>query len=130
MPVSKRTRSVDSLCRELGLETVEIELIKRDDGWYFIGNSSDGLKMPYFDISRDKVTTGMLAKNGAIQTVIKACCLDFLVAADTFRSEDDACNRYLEAQFTIHCDKSAEIVQAVIAAVHRRDGTNGKLCST
>ncbi len=35
MPESKRNRSVDSLCRELRLETVELELRKRDDGWFF-----------------------------------------------------------------------------------------------
>jgi VRR-NUC domain len=115
MPESKRNKSVDSLCREFGLETVEIDLRKRDDGWYFSREFFDGLKMPYSDISRQGYY-GNACEGGAIQTVIKACCLDFLVAINTFRSEVDACNRYLEAQLTIHCDKSAEIVRAVIAA--------------
>src|ERR1700685_1606763 len=116
MPESKRTRSVDSLCRELGLETVEIELSKRDDGWYF---SREFFRRPedaVFRYFQGQGYYGNACEGGAIQTVIKACCLDLLVAINTFRSEVDACNRYLEAQFTIHCDKSAEIVRAVIAA--------------
>jgi Protein of unknown function (DUF1524) len=35
---------------------------------------------------------------------------------NTFRSEEDACNRYFEAQCTIHWDKSTEIVRAGKAA--------------
>ncbi len=116
MPESKRNQSVDSLCRELGLETVEIDLRKRDDGWYF---SREFFRRPedaVFRYFQGQGYYGNACEGGAIQTVIKACCLDFLVAINTFRSEVDACNRYLEAQLTIHCDKSAEIVRAVIAA--------------
>jgi hypothetical protein len=116
MRESKRTRSVDSLCRELKLELVELELRKRDGGWYF---SREFFRRPedaVFRYFQEQGYYGNACEGGAIQTVIKACCLDLLVAINTFRSELDACNRYLEAQFTIHRDKSAEIVRAVIAA--------------
>jgi VRR-NUC domain len=116
MPESKRSRSVNSLCRELKLEPLEIELSKSDGGWYF---SREFFRRPedaVFRYFQRQGYYGNACEGGAIQTVIKACCLDLLVAINTFHSEEDACNRYLEAQFTIHWDESAEIVRAVIAA--------------
>ena len=116
MPESKRTRSVESLCRELKLDPVEVELEKRDDGWYF---SQEVFRRPEdaaFRYFQGQGYYGNACEGGAIQTVIKACCLDLLTAINTFRSEEDACNRYLEAQFTIHWDKGAEIVRTVVAA--------------
>jgi|SRR6266404_2611366 hypothetical protein len=116
MPESKRTRSVDSLCRELKLEPVEIEFRKSDGGWCFSGEFFRRPEDAVFRYFQGQGYHGNACEGGAIQTVIKACCLDLLVAINTFHSEEDACNRYLEAQFTIHSDKSSEIVRTVIAA--------------
>src|SRR6266478_4238266 len=113
MPESKRTRSVDSLCRELKLEPVEIEFRKSDGGWCFSGEFFRRPEDAVFRYFQGQGYHGNACEGGAIQTVIKACCLDLLVAINTFHSEEDACNRYLEAQFTIHSDKSSEIVRGL-----------------
>jgi hypothetical protein len=49
----------------------------------------------------DKGYTGSFCEGGLILIVIKAMCLDALVELNTFNSRKDACQRYLEAQFTI-----------------------------
>jgi len=116
MPEPRRTRLVDSLCRELKLAPVEIELTKRADGWYFNQEFFRRPEDAAFRYFQGQGYCGNACEGGAIQTVIKACCLDLLIAINTFHSEEDACNRYLEAQFTIHRDKSDQIVRAVIAA--------------
>lgn len=116
MSASRGSRSVDSVCRELKLAPLEIQLMKSDTGWYF---SREFFRRPedaVFRYFQGRGYYGNACEGGAIQTVIKACCLDFLVAINTFHSEEDACNRYLEAQFTIHSEKSADIVRAVVAA--------------
>lgn len=46
-------------------------------------------------------------------TVLKALMLDKLVELNTFNDRNDACTRYLEAQFTIHRDKLSEIINSI-----------------
>lgn len=46
-------------------------------------------------------------------TTLKALMLDKLAELNTFNSRNDACTRYLEAQFTIHKDKLSEIINSI-----------------
>lgn len=48
-------------------------------------------------------------------TVLKALMLDKLADLNTFNDRNDACTRYLEAQLTIHKDKSDEIISFIKA---------------
>lgn len=56
---------------------------------------------------------GSYCEGGLILTVIKAMCLDVLEKLNTFNSREDACQRYLEAQFTIHENNLAPIFEAI-----------------
>jgi VRR-NUC domain len=111
-----RTRSVASLCAELALEFIEIHLEKKKDRWCVTGQDFSRPEDAVFSYLQGEGFCGSACESGAIFTVLKACCLDFLVSVNTFRSEEDACNRYFEAQCTIHWDKSTEIIRAALSA--------------
>ncbi len=52
-------------------------------------------------------------EGGAFLSLIKAAALPVLIELNTFYSKDDACKRFLEAQFYIHKKKSLDILKAI-----------------
>jgi hypothetical protein len=52
-------------------------------------------------------------EGGAFLTLIKAAALSILTEINTFNSTDDACTRFIEAQFTIHKEKAADILDVI-----------------
>jgi hypothetical protein len=48
--------------------------------------------------------------------LMKCACLDYLFEVNTFKSREDACMRYFEAQCKIHEDKSTRIVEEITSA--------------
>lgn len=53
-------------------------------------------------------------EGGAFLTILKSAALPILAKINTFNSHDDACTRFLEAQFTIHKEKSEKILDAIL----------------
>lgn len=58
-------------------------------------------------------------EGGAFLTLMKAAALPVLAEINTFGSRDDACTRFLEAQFTIHKEKSGDILDVIEHATLR-----------
>jgi len=56
---------------------------------------------------------GTHCEGGAILTLIKASCLEFLVRSNPFKSRDDACTRFTEAQLTILQESKSELLAAI-----------------
>jgi len=63
-------------------------------------------------------------EGGAFLTLIKAAALPVLADFNTFGSRDDACTRFLEAQFTIHKEKSGDILDVIEHATLKDIQTN------
>ncbi len=59
---------------------------------------------------------GSYCEGGAILILIRASALDFLTSVNTFKSRIDACERFTEAQLSIHQDKSTTIIQTIESA--------------
>lgn len=59
---------------------------------------------------------GSYCEGGAILILIRAAALDLLASVNTFNSRIDACERFTEAQLSIHQDKSPAIIQAIESA--------------
>ena len=53
---------------------------------------------------------GSLCEGGAVLTLMKAACLDYLSKINIFNDRMDACLRYFEAQCEIHRDQEDKIV--------------------
>lgn len=56
---------------------------------------------------------GSSCEGGAILLLIRAAALDKLTELNTFKSREDACTRFTEAQLVIHKDSSEEILFAI-----------------
>lgn len=100
---------LDRQCDELGLPLTDLAL---DDISYpeiaaFRYHESQGYK-------------GASCEGGLILTVIKALCLDRLSELNYFRSRDDACTRFLEAQFTIFAGKQEELFDTLRSTTPER----------
>ena len=83
-------QSLNNQCRELGLLLEELS--------YQYTSSPEIAAYEYFSQCG---YVGAFCEGGFILTVIKALCLDKLAQLNIFKSRDDACTRFLEAQFTI-----------------------------
>ena len=77
-----RTRSVASLCAELALEFIEIHLEKKKDRWCVTGQDFSRPEDAVFSYLQGEGFCGSACESGAIFTVLKACCLDFLVSVN------------------------------------------------
>jgi len=56
---------------------------------------------------------GICSEGIGILTILKALMLDKLIEYNIFKDRDDACNRYLEAQFTTLQDRLNEIILSI-----------------
>jgi hypothetical protein len=56
---------------------------------------------------------GTSCEGGLILTIIKGLCLDVLADLNTFKSRDDACTRFVEAQLTIHASRREHILACI-----------------
>lgn len=97
----KRT-SLENQCAELNLPLEKIQLD-------YEGRPEPALLKHYESLGY----IGSFIEGLAFLTVLKALMLDKLAALNTFNDRDDACSRYLEAQFTIHKDKVGEIISSI-----------------
>ena len=89
-------------CKELGIELIEINLP-------YNGRPEKAL-LNYFEA---KGFIGSRLEGIAIFTVLKALMLNKLAEHNFLKSRQDACSRYLEAQFTILQDKVSEVISSI-----------------
>ncbi len=95
-------------CEQLGLPIYEIAGPYDSEPEYFLWQhfKEIGFEVAY-------------CEGGAFLTLIKAAALPVLAEINTFSSRDDACTRFLEAQFTIHKEKSGDILDVIEHATLR-----------
>jgi len=89
-------------CNELNLELETLKLS-------YTGRPEPALLSYYKNLGYEGVSTEGIG----ILTVLKALMLDKLAELNSFNERDDACTRYLEAQFTILEDKTNEIIPTI-----------------
>jgi len=93
---------LEQQCEQLGLPIYEAVGPYNSEPEYFLWQYFKGLG---FYIA--------YCEGGVFLTLIKAAALSILVEINTFGSRDDACTRFLEAQFTIHKKKSTDILDVI-----------------
>jgi hypothetical protein len=93
---------LEKQCEQLGLPIYEVVGPYNSEPEYFLWQHFKGLG---FYIA--------YCEGGAFLTLIKAAALSILAEINTFGSRDDACTRFLEAQFTIHKKKSTDILDVI-----------------
>lgn len=69
---------------------------------------------------KSKGFVGAYCEGGALLTVLKALALDKLTELNTFNSREDACTRFLEAQFTILNDHKNELLNSILKTSEKR----------
>lgn len=94
--------SLEKQCKELDLPLDELQLD-------YEGRPEPALLKYYESLGY----VGSSIEGYTFLTVLKALMLDKLAALNTFNDRNDACTRYLEAQFTIHKDKADEIIKSI-----------------
>lgn len=86
-------------CEEISLELETIKLS-------YTGRPEPALLSYYKNLGYE----GVSCEGMGILTVLKALMLDKLAEFNSFNEREDACTRYLEAQFTILKEKTDEII--------------------
>ncbi|MGB0468270.1 MAG: VRR-NUC domain-containing protein [Pontibacterium sp.] len=110
----KRT-SLENQCKALTLPFEEIQLD-------YEGKPEPALLKYYENLGY----IGSFIEGYTLLTVLKALMLEKLVALNDFNDRNDACTRYLEAQLTIHKDKTSEIISAIKATSKKKYLSNLK----
>ena len=100
--------SLKAQCEELGLELRDLAVEDLSEP-----------EIAAWKHFRQEGYQGSWCEGGAILTLLKAMCLDTLARVNTFGSRDDACTRYLEAQFTIHAALREDLHSAIRSATPR-----------
>lgn len=93
---------LDEQCQHLSLDLKKIPV-----------NSFRNPEFKSYEWFKSKGYEGAYCEGGAILTVLKALALNTLTKYNTFDSREDACKRFLEAQFTILKEKKDEILKSV-----------------
>lgn len=107
--------SLEAQCRDLNLPLEEIQLD-------YQGKPEPALLKHYEELGY----IGSVLEGYTFLTILKALMLEKLAALNTFNDRDDACTRYLEAQLTIHKDKSGEIISSIKTTSKEKYLTNLK----
>jgi len=95
--------SLKKQCQYLSLDFTELKV-----------NSIANPEYQSFQWFKKQGYDGAYCEGGAILTILKALTLDKLAALNYFNSREDACTRFLEAQFTILKDHKSEILQSIM----------------
>jgi hypothetical protein len=96
------TQPVEKQCRSLHLPLDEITVHKKGK-----------VEVAALDFFRTQGYDGSFCEGGAVLLILKSLCLEKLVEANMFKSREDACKRYLEAQLAIHYKKRDIFLGAV-----------------
>ncbi|MFV5492255.1 hypothetical protein [Acinetobacter sp. ASP199] len=100
--MKRKSESLIQQCERLNIDYIEIKLD-------YEGKPEIAL-LEYF---KNQGSIGTTSEGGAILTFMKACFLDKLSELNSFGCKDDACNRYLEAQFEILKDFKDVIINSI-----------------
>lgn len=93
---------LEEQCQHLVLDLKKIEV-----------ESFSNPELQAFEWFKSKACKGAYCEGGAILTVLKALALNKLTELNTFNSREDACIRFLEAQFTTLKEKKDEILKSI-----------------
>lgn len=93
---------IEQQCEQLGLPIYEAVGPYNSEPEHFLWQHFKGLGF-----------CAAYCEGGAFLTLIKAAALSILAEINTFGSRDDACTRFLEAQFTIHKEKATDILDVI-----------------
>lgn len=89
-------------CKEINIQLNEISL-------NYTGRPEQALLMHF----ESQGYIGSYHEGGSVFTILKAFMLDKLEELNTFKSREDACNRYLEAQLTILSNDIEYLVKSI-----------------
>lgn len=99
-------RQCDAL--QIPIETLHLD---RSDGkWVVGGIAHQGPESAALSHFQTAGWQGTESEGTAVLMLMKAACLDYLAAVNTFNSREDACLRGFEAQCIIHREKSTDII--------------------
>jgi hypothetical protein len=73
-----------------------------------------------FEMLKPEGYDGTYCEGGAILTLLKALCLDFLAEHNPFASREDACRRFLEAQIVMLRNRRVGVLEAISTTTHAR----------
>lgn len=100
-------------CQDLGIP-IDVVSMERTDGYWIV--SGKEYKRPEdaaFAYFQEQGWEGAACEGSAVLMLMKAACLDYLAAVNTFGSRQDACTRYFEAQCIIHRERSSTILREI-----------------
>jgi len=106
-------------CKFLGLDIIAHKSAKKlqNNKWYLHdGKIVNSPEQYAFNIMQKEGYEGSFCEGGAILTLLKAASLNYLAKVNIFNERNDACTRYLEAQFTIYNDKIDKIISEIMEA--------------
>jgi hypothetical protein len=99
---------LEQQCEQLGLPIYEAVGPYNSDPEHFLWRHFEGVGF-----------CAAHCEGGAFLTLIKAAALSILAEINTFGSRDDACTRFLEAQFVIHKERMSYILNTIEHATLR-----------
>lgn len=100
---------LDQQCDSMSFDFKVLEIV--------YDNRPEDTALEYF---REQGYTGTSNEGSMFQNVLKALMLDELEKFNTFRSREDACSRYLEAQLTINQAHLKEIIGTISHTTRER----------
>lgn len=107
-------KSIELVPLEIQCETLSLDLNEKE--FKTIANP----EIQAYKWFKNQGFVGAFCEGGAILNTLKAFALDKLTELNTFNSREDACTRFLEAQFTILNDHKNELLNSILETSHDR----------